>query len=140
MSRLKRVIMSVIAALALVSPLASPALVSAQDIDQNLSCGANLNFSGDGNCETDEAGKTAGDRVDNVVTQVINIVSLLVGVAAVIMIMVGGLRYVTSNGDSGQVGNAKNTILYAVVGLVVVALAQIIVRFVVSKAVAPSEE
>ena len=140
MNRLKRIIMSTIAALAFMTPLASPALVSAQDIDQNLSCGANLNFSSDGNCETDEAGKTAGDRVDNVVTQVINIVSLLVGVAAVIMIMVGGLRYVTSNGDSGQVGNAKNTILYAVVGLVVVALAQIIVRFVVSKAVAPAEE
>jgi hypothetical protein len=139
MNRLKRIIMSTIATLAFITPLASPALVSAQDIDSNLSCGANLNFSGDGDCETDEAGKTAGDRVDNVVTQVINIVSLLVGVAAVIMIMVGGLRYVTSNGDSGQVGNAKNTILYAVVGLVVVALAQIIVRFVVSKAVTPEE-
>lgn len=142
MNRLKRIIMSTIATLAFMVPLASPALVSAADteIDNNLACGANLNFSGDGNCETDDAGKTAGDQVDNVVTQVINIVSLLVGVAAVIMIMVGGLRYVTSNGDSGQVGNAKNTILYAVVGLVVVALAQIIVRFVVSKAVTPSEE
>lgn len=72
--------------------------------------------------------------MDTIIKNVIDIVSLIVGVAAVVMIIIGGLRYVTSNGDSGQVGNAKNTILYAVVGLVVVALAQVIVKFVVAKA------
>ena len=138
MNRLKRIIIGVVATLGLAIPLAVPAMVSAVDtnIDGNLSCGANLNFSATDSttCETTADGKTAGDKVDSLVTNVINIVSLIVGVAAVIMIMVGGLRYITSNGDSGQVGNAKNTILYAVVGLVVVALAQVIVRFVVSKA------
>jgi hypothetical protein len=49
------------------------------------------------------------------------------------MIIVGGLKYITSGGDSGNVSGAKNTILYAIVGLVVVALAQIIVRFVLTR-------
>jgi hypothetical protein len=50
------------------------------------------------------------------------------------MIVVGGFRYVTSAGDSTKVGSAKNTILYALIGLIIVALAQIVVRFVLSKA------
>jgi hypothetical protein len=49
------------------------------------------------------------------------------------MILIGGFRYITSGGDSGNVSGAKNTILYAIVGLVIVALAQFIVRFVLSQ-------
>jgi hypothetical protein len=49
------------------------------------------------------------------------------------MIIIGGLKYITSGGDSSNVTGAKNTILYAVVGLVVVAMAQFIVRFVLTK-------
>jgi hypothetical protein len=74
---------------------------------------------------------TGSASVSNTVKSVIDLLSLLVGVAAVIMIIIGGLQYVMSGGDSGKVGNSKNTILYAVVGLIVVALAQVIVRFTV---------
>ncbi len=49
------------------------------------------------------------------------------------MIVYGGFRYVTSGGDSSKVGDAKKTILYALIGLVIVALAQVIVKFVLSK-------
>jgi hypothetical protein len=49
------------------------------------------------------------------------------------MIIIGGFQYITSSGDSGKVGTAKNTILYAIIGLVIVALAQFIVRFVLSR-------
>jgi hypothetical protein len=49
------------------------------------------------------------------------------------MIILGGFKYITSGGDTGNVTGAKNTILYAIVGLVIVALAQIIVRFVLDK-------
>ncbi len=142
MNKLKRIILSAIATLGFAVPMLVPAMASAAteaSIDDNLACGANLNFTESADCEKNATGGAAGERVNNVVKNVINIVSLVVGVAAVIMIMVGGLRYVTSNGDSGQVGNAKNTILYAVVGLIVVALAQIIVRFVVSKATTTEE-
>jgi len=47
------------------------------------------------------------------------------------MIIFGGFKYITSGGDAGGVTGAKNTILYAIVGLVIVALAQVIVRFVI---------
>lgn len=74
-----------------------------------------------------------GDKVNSTVTNIINIASLVVGVVAVIMVIVGGLKYVTSQGDSGGITSAKNTIIYAIVGLVIVALSQVIVRFVVDR-------
>jgi hypothetical protein len=54
------------------------------------------------------------------------------------MIIVGGVKYITSQGESSNITAAKNTILYAVIGLVVVALAQIIVRFVLERFVGQS--
>lgn len=84
--------------------------------------------------ETDPDGaQDANVRVGEIIRTVINIFSLIVGVIAVIMIIIGGLKYITSGGDSGNVTSAKNTILYAIVGLIIVALAQIIVRFVLGK-------
>lgn len=72
-------------------------------------------------------------QINKTIATVINILSFIIGVAAVIMIIIGGFKYVTANGDSGNVNSAKDTILYAIVGLVVVALAQFIVKFVLSK-------
>ncbi len=132
MSRIKRILLTLVATLGLVAPMAAVASAADAAVEESLACGASLNFEQGVGCDND--GTEAGRRVDTIVKNVINIISLIVGIAAVVMIIIGGLRYVTSNGDSGQVGNAKNTILYAVVGLVVVALAQVIVRFVVAKA------
>ncbi len=66
--------------------------------------------------------------------RIINIFSVVVGVVSVIMIIIGGFRYIVSNGDSNAVTGAKNSILYAVVGLVIVLFAQVIVRFVLTNA------
>ena len=115
-------------------PFSLSHVVGAQEIERNLQCGANLQFDPNAECSVDDSGQTAAQRVDQIVKQIINIMSLVVGVVAVIMIIIGGFKYVTSGGDSGNVSGAKNTILYAVVGLVVVALAQVIVRFVVDRA------
>jgi TRAP-type C4-dicarboxylate transport system permease small subunit len=68
----------------------------------------------------------------NLLKKIINILSVVIGVIAVIMIIIGGFRYITSGGKQESVTAAKNTILYAIIGLVIVALAQIIVRFVLS--------
>ena len=57
----------------------------------------------------------------------------MVGIIAVIMIIVGGFRYIASGGKQESITAAKNTILYAIIGLVIVALAQIIVKFVLEK-------
>ncbi len=78
--------------------------------------------------------------INSTIQLVINIMSVLVGFAAVLMIIIGGFKYITSSGDSAGVNSAKNTILFAVVGLVIVAVAQIIVRFVINEATTPLEE
>lgn len=135
MNKIKKIITGLAAIVALALPFAVPSFAGAQEIEKNLQCGANLKFDNPPEgCETDTAGNTAGERVDQIVSQIINILSLAVGVVAVVMIIIGGFKYVTSGGDSGNVTGAKNTILYAVVGLVVVALAQVIVQFVVDRA------
>lgn len=70
------------------------------------------------------------NSLNDLIATIINVLSVLVGVLAVVMIIIGGFRYVTSGGNSEKVTGAKNTILYALIGLVIVALAQAIVRFV----------
>ena len=61
-----------------------------------------------------------------------NVLLYLIGAISVIMLIIGGLRYVVSGGDSTAVQNAKNTILYAIVGIIVAILAYAIVSFVIS--------
>jgi len=131
---IRNLIVGIVSAFTLVAvPIAAPALASAAtpNIQSNL-CGAatSLTVNNGGDC-----GSTSGgtDQINNIITTVINIFSLVVGVVSVIMIIVGGFRYITSGGDSSKVGGAKNTIIYALIGLVVVALAQFIVQFVLNK-------
>ena len=69
-----------------------------------------------------------GDRIKTIV----NVMLYVLGAIAVIMIVIGGIRYTTSNGDSSGITGAKNTILYAIVGLVVAILAYAIVNFVLT--------
>jgi len=71
------------------------------------------------------------DNIGTYVKNGVNILLYLVGVLAIIMIIYGGVRYVTSAGNSNQVSSAKNVILYALVGLVVAVLAYAIVNFVI---------
>ncbi len=131
MSKLKRIILTIAASLGLLAPAAMPATVFAQpSIQEGLCQGAELMVGA--TCQQVSDADAAGG-VNEVIETVINIFSIVVGVIAVIMIIVGGLKYITSGGDSGNITGAKNTILYAIVGLVVVALAQIIVRFVLTE-------
>ena len=75
----------------------------------------------------------ADNDLSGTIKTVVNILSAIVGVAAVIMVIIGGFRYITSAGDSGSISSAKNTILYALVGAIIATLAQVIVRFVLGK-------
>ena len=70
------------------------------------------------------------DGNDGLVTKVVNILLWAIGLISVIMIIIGGIRYATSNGDSNTVTAAKNTIMYAVIGLVIAIFAYAIVNFV----------
>ncbi len=67
---------------------------------------------------------------NSVLTGVLNTVYFAAGVAAVIVIIIAGIMYATSEGDSGKTAKAKNMILYAVVGLVVIILAFVITGFI----------
>jgi hypothetical protein len=130
---IRNAIIGLMGALTLVvAPVALPALVSADDVKSCLATGANLSVGTNGTCDqTDTTTGTAG--INGIIKTVINIFSLVVGVVAVIMVIIGGFRYITSGGDSNNVSSAKNTIIYAIIGLVIVALAQFIVQFVLNK-------
>lgn len=77
-------------------------------------------------CPTDLFGDTG------VFKQITNTILYIVGIIAVIMLIIGGIRYVISGGDSKKVTDAKNTILYAIIGLIISFLAFAIVNFVIS--------
>lgn len=77
----------------------------------------------------------AGGNNDNRTLQgsfqsIVNMLLFLIGAVAVIMIIIGGFKYVTANGDSSAITSAKNTILYSVIGIVVAIMAYAIVNFV----------
>lgn len=92
-------------------------------------------FAADGLSEGIESAKTSDNNTDlrAAIKTVTNVLLFIIGAVSVIMIIIGGLRYVTSNGDSGAITSAKNTILYAVIGIVVALLAFAIVNFVVAQ-------
>lgn len=77
-------------------------------------------------CPSDLFGETGAFK------QVTNTILYIVGIVAVIMLIVGGIRYVVSGGDSKKVTDAKNTVLYAIIGLVIAFFAYAIVNFVIS--------
>ena len=73
---------------------------------------------------------------DSVFQTVTNVMLFLIGAISVVMLIYGGIRYTISQGDSTAVTNAKNTIMYAVIGIVIAILAFAIVNFVVTTFVA----
>lgn len=111
------------------SPVAVQAVCNPNTTAGAIACGT------DDSAGVPSSGTPVKD-LNSTITNIINILSVVVGIAAVIMLIVGGFRYVTSGGKQESITSAKNTILYAVIGLVVVALAQVIARFVLNKATA----
>lgn len=78
----------------------------------------------------------SGSGSDTSTIQIKNLINLLMfalGAIGVIVIIIGGLKYVTSDGDAGKIKQAKDTILYAVIGIVVALMAGAIVQFIVQQ-------
>jgi hypothetical protein len=130
--KLKMLLLPATAVLVMAMPLAFSSVASADvsqsDINNGLCAGSNIDFTNTNkSCSTNGA-----SDANSLVKTVINVLSLIVGAVAVVMLIVGGFRYVTSGGKQESVAGAKNTILYALIGLVIVAVAQIVVRFVLS--------
>ena len=78
-------------------------------------------------------GNGTGPSINGVIETAISILSILVGVVAVIVIILSGLKYITAGGDSSKISSAKDTLIYAIIGLIIATLAQVIVRFVLNK-------
>jgi hypothetical protein len=83
-------------------------------------------------CGTGAASACNTASLQTVLKDVANTLVFLVGALSVIMIIVSGLRYVTANGDSKRVQAAKDTIQYAIAGLVIAILSYAIVHFVIA--------
>jgi len=113
----------------------SSASAACNSISDQLSAGANSTSTGTSTACADKGGTKATENgIASTAKQVVNILSLVIGAVAVIMIIVGGFRYIVSAGAADKVTAAKNTIVYALIGLVVVVFAQLIVHFVLNKA------
>ena len=94
-------------------------------------CEDNLSIASGADCARgngQSANLFSGD--DSIFRKVTNVLLFLVGAISVIMLIIGGIRYVISGGDQAQVTSAKNTILYAIVGIVIAFLAFAAVNFV----------
>lgn len=105
----------------------TPVFASAQGLDQA--------------CQIDDASTLcqntredpSGSRLTTTIRNAANLISIVSGIAGVVMVMLGGFRYIRSSGDPGKIGEAQNTIIYAVVGLVVAASGQLLVAFVLNR-------
>lgn len=129
--------LGIIALLTLLAPTLAPALVSAGCTTTGSNVALGVNEATESSSSTTSLCSSTGvsnDNVGHAAKEIVTLFSIIVGVVSIIMIIYGGFRYITSGGDSGRIGNAKNTLIYAVVGLVIVALAQLIVHFVLSQA------
>ena len=81
---------------------------------------------------TQKCGDSSG--VESLIKTIVVLLSWIVGIASVIVIIIAGLKFVTAGGDSNAVASAKSTLLYALIGLVVAALAQFLVHFAFNQA------
>ena len=118
----------------------APLTVSAEDNDPDTTtcstaAGAKLSVGSGSKCAKTEEQKW---NLGNVIQDITEVLLFIIGAVAVIMIIIGGIRYVISGGDSSQVQAAKNTILYALVGVIVAILAYAAVNFVVASFVPES--
>ncbi len=128
LQKIKNHLTIILSLFALTVPTLAPMVVSAATISENVCTGVQSASSSTQGC-TGNQNITSG--IKNIAVTVVNILSIVVGIVAVVMIIFGGFRYITSGGESNNVSSAKNTLLFAIVGLVIVVLAQVIVRWVI---------
>lgn len=71
-------------------------------------------------------------KIDNLASKIVKLISYIAGIIAIIMVIIAGVRYTTSGGDSAKVGAAKSALIYALIGVAILALAQFLVHFVLT--------
>ena len=110
-------VMCLVMVFTVVSPVSLPVYADSKDEVQN---GANMANGGGG----------SNQNLPDIITTIINVMLFIAGALAVIMIIYGGIRYITAHGDEKQVKVAKDTIVYSVTGLIIAILAYALVTFI----------
>lgn len=124
---MRRCLLTIITLLTLA--VAPPAFISSPTYA--ASCGSTNDAKGQVLEGIGQTGNNCDDRpVTNAVRTAVQVLSIVAGIVGVIMVIYSGLKYIASGGDSAKVSSAKNSLVYALVGLFIAALAQLLVQFV----------
>jgi len=83
--------------------------------------------------KTENGQKPNDDPIADRLRSIANIIAIVAGAAAILLILVAGIEYATSDGDTNKINSAKTTIIYALIGVIVVSLAAAIIEFMVSR-------
>lgn len=126
---MKRIVSLLVSAFAVITVGSAASLAVATPASAQVNvfpqCGANVDSEV---CKG--GGKLFG--AGSIWNRILNTLTFVIGAVSVLMIVIGGLRYTLSNGDATGINNAKNTIIYSVVGLVLAVMANAIVNFVLT--------
>lgn len=132
--QIKKIFITLLFALSFMTPaLAVISTASAADAfggAKNEAC-KGVELGGNDTNQCSEA--NSGGVVSKIVKDLIDLLSVVVGILCVIVIIISGFRYITAGGDSNNIASARNTFIYALVGLIIVAFAQLIVKLVLGK-------
>ena len=124
---MKKTIRTAFAGLLLVPVLALGISAVAGSVDVSAQISNGLQSVNTGNGPTNLTGE------GGVFTTIVNVLLFIIGAVSVVMLIYGGIRYTTSGGNANSVTAAKNTIMYAVIGLIIAIFAFAIVNFVVDQ-------
>ncbi len=109
--------------------LATPSLAAAAyNPFQGLNCGSGAQR-GSTVCQTGQGDPVTGPN--GVIRRVTNLFAVVAGVGAVIVLVLAGIRYITSSGDPSQISQSKQAIIFALVGLVVIFVSQSVINFII---------
>ena len=128
MNKLKTLLLTLLTAVNIASFTLVPVAVHAQSSIEAACEGVQVDGS-TGDCENGDS----GTALSNLIKVALRLFQIIVGIIALFMIIMAGLSYITSGGESNKTKTAKDRILYSAIGLTVVALAEVIIRFVLDR-------
>lgn len=133
-----KTIKTMLASLLAVPVLAFGVVALAPAPAANAACTGQTTIKDGANCAQGDSGTpTSLFGAGGIFNTIVNILLFIIGAISVIMLIIGGIRYTISGGDSSAVTSAKNTIMYAIVGIIVAVLAFAIVNFVLTSLIQP---
>lgn len=127
----KRSLLTMLAVPAMVLGIVTVGLPTYAATDPACTGSTDLSLSNAANCAKTKDQSTSLFGSGGVFETVSKVLLFIIGAVSVIMLIIGGIRYTISQGDSSAITSAKNTILYAIVGLVVAILAYAAVSFII---------